>query len=69
MDFNDRSTGSGCLPIQAGYPLRWQYTHGQAAVQFACGPGYTMLGPRRLYCDGRAWSSRTPRCRGTFVRQ
>ncbi|XP_078039021.1 uncharacterized protein LOC144471131 [Augochlora pura] len=38
--------------------------NGSILVYF-CQPGYALIGPSEIYCDGRQWNTTTPQCRDT----
>ncbi|XP_017760283.1 PREDICTED: MAM and LDL-receptor class A domain-containing protein 2-like [Eufriesea mexicana] len=36
-----------------------------AILLYFCEPGYTLVGPSEIFCDGRQWNGTTPHCRDT----
>nr|XP_031841867.1 uncharacterized protein LOC116431082 [Nomia melanderi] len=36
-----------------------------AILLFFCEPGYSLVGPAEIYCDGREWNGTVPHCRDT----
>lgn len=37
-----------------------------AILMYFCEPGYTLIGPSEIFCDGRQWNGTTPYCRGNI---
>ncbi|KOC65100.1 MAM domain-containing glycosylphosphatidylinositol anchor protein 1, partial [Habropoda laboriosa] len=36
-----------------------------AILMYFCEPGYALIGPAEIFCDGRQWNGTTPHCRDT----
>lgn len=41
-----------------------------AILMYFCEPGYALIGPTEIFCNGMQWNGTTPHCRGdTFFFQ
>nr|BAN21313.1 classC scavenger receptor [Riptortus pedestris] len=57
----------GCAPVRNFKNGHITQRMRSALLEFSCNPGYKLVGPSFIYCDGRKWNTLPPFCKAADI--